>query len=151
MKVLLKCILLSLILGACSLSSEQEKKLNLAVTSYLHSRNECQVLTYVAFTYPELVSSIKSQGDSVFQKRFNCELDSMLIDDPTLRQIVKKDNDIHVLYDLTAFNESTMLQEEKKFKLVALSNDNGQSWFFLDWNDYVDKSLLPKLKRLIKK
>lgn len=151
MKTILKLALLILILGACSLSAEQEKKLNLAVSSYLNSRNDCRVINYVAFTYPELVSSIKAKGDSVFQNRFNCEKDSILLDDPTLRKIATKDNSIQVLYDLTAFNESTMMQEDKKYQLVALSDDNGKTWFFLDWNDYVDKMLLPKLKRLIKK
>jgi hypothetical protein len=33
---------------------------------------------------------------------------------------------------------------------VAVSEDNGNSWFFMEHAYYVDKSKLKKLKRLIK-
>lgn len=139
-----------LLLTACTLNGEQEKKLNESLSAYVFARNECQVISYVAFTYPDLVAQYKSQGDSLFKEQFNCNKDSIYLEDPTIRQTEKKGADIHVLYDLTAYNENTGDVEKVKHQVVAISHDDGNSWFFLDRAVYVDKSLLPKLERLLK-
>lgn len=137
------------IFGACTLSATQEKKLNESLSNYLNSRNECLVVSYVAFTYPDLVLTYKSQGDSVFKNKFDCNHDSLFLQDPTIRQTVKSESDIHVLYEIDLYNVNTGLRSEKKHQLVALSKDNGKSWFFMDEVAYVDKMLLPNLNRLI--
>lgn len=142
-------IALPLLFYACALNGEQEKKLNESLSAYIFARNECQVISYVAFTYPELVSSYKSEGDSLFKERFNCNKDSIYLDDPTIREIRKNGQDIHVLYDLTAYNENSGEQNDLKHKVVGVSNDDGNSWFFMDHTEYVDKSRLPKLQRLL--
>jgi hypothetical protein len=137
--------------GACALNATQEQKLNESLAGYLFGRNECQVVSYVAFTYPELVATYKAQGDSIFKQQFDCNEDSLYFQDPTVRLIQKEGEVIHVLYDLTVFNKNTSERYDKKHELIALSSDSGKSWFFMDKSKYVDKSLLPKLKRLIDK
>lgn len=139
-----------LIFSSCTLTGKQEKNLNEALSAYLFARNECNIVNYVALTYPKFVLEKKSKGDSVFQSTFNCNLDSVQLVDPTLRYSVKKNGEIQVLFELERFNKFTMLSDDKKHFLVAISNDNGISWFFLDHSIYVDKSLLPTLKRLLK-
>jgi hypothetical protein len=140
-----------LILSACTLSADQEQKLNQAVSAYLHARNDCQIVNYVAFTHPSLVAKFKEEGDSVFQTKFDCTMDSLLLEDPTIRTVEKEGNDIQVLFDITAFDEYTYQQTKEKQQLVAISSDQGKSWFFIDYGYYVDKTLLPSIKRLIKK
>lgn len=138
-----------LVLFGCSLNAKQEQKLNESLALYLYARNECQVVSYVAFTLPDLVAKYKDQGDSIFKSKFDCNVDSLFYQDPTIRETVKDDATIHVLYDLVVFNKISSQRIEKKHQLVAMSNDNGASWFFIDQSIYVDKSLLPELKRLL--
>ncbi len=143
-------MVVTILVSACTLNGEQEKKLNESLSAYIFARNECQVISYVAFTYPELVASYKAEGDSLFKDHFNCNKDSIYLEDPTIRQTEKKGNSIHVLYDLNAYNENTGEQNKLKHEVVGVSNDNGKSWFFMDRSEYVDKSRLPKLERLLK-
>lgn len=150
MKKQYSLLILFLILASCTLSGDQEKKLNESVAAYLFSRNECRVVNYVAFTYPKLVQAYKSMSDSTFKVAFDCSDDTLFLKDPTVRQTAKDDHIIHVLYQLDGYNNVSMQAIDKKYKLVAISEDNGKSWFFMDWNQYVDKSLLPDLKRLLK-
>lgn len=139
-----------LFLVGCTLNGEQEKKLNESFSAYIFAKNECQVISYVAFTYPELVASYKAEGDSLFKEHFNCNKDSIYLDDPTLRQTVKEGNSIHVLYDLSLYHEATGKKDDKKYQLIGISEDDGKTWFFMDKTEYVDKSRLPKLVRLLK-
>lgn len=138
-----------LILGSCVLSATQEEKLNESISIYLNARNECLVVSYVAFTHPDLVLAYKSMGDSIFKSKFDCIQDTLFLQDPTIRKTVKKNNEIHVLYDLDVYNVNTGERLKDKFQIVALSDDNGKSWFFMDEIFYVDKLLLPKLNRLL--
>jgi hypothetical protein len=56
-----------------------------------------------------------------------------------------------VEYALDAYHKATNEELEAKHKLVAISSDNGKSWFFIDKENYFDNKLLPNLKRLLKK
>lgn len=149
MKKIVYSILTLLILGACTLSASQEKKLNESITAYLHSRNECLVVGYVAFTYPDLVAYYKSQGDSIFISKFDCNKDSLYLQNPTIRKTSKSDNAIQIQYDLDIYNKFSGEKLSEKHKLYALSMDKGNSWFFMDEKIYVDKSILPKFKRML--
>jgi hypothetical protein len=66
MKLLILLFSLFLI-GSCALNADQEQKLNQSMAGYLHARNECQLISYVAFTYPGVVAEYKEQGDSKIQ------------------------------------------------------------------------------------
>lgn len=140
---------LLILLGSCSLSADQEKKLNESLSAYLNARNECQLINYVAFTHPGLVAYYKTQGDSVFKKEFDCHDDTLYLQDPTVRQIKSTGMNIHVEYDLDVYSEFTGEKLEKKQIIYAISVDKGNSWFFMDQQIYVDKKILPKFKRLL--
>lgn len=150
LKIVNPFLFIAILLTSCALNGEQEKKLNESLSAYVFARNECQVISYVAFTYPNLVASYKAEGDSLFKEHFNCNKDSIYLEDPTIRQTEKKGSAIHVLYDLTAYNENTGEEQKKKHQVVGVSNDDGNSWFFLDHSEYVDKTRLPNLERLLK-
>ena len=62
---------LLLIISACSLTGNQEQALNRAVTSYVDARNDAVLLSYVAFTHPNVVAYYKDKGDSLFLNKFN--------------------------------------------------------------------------------
>jgi hypothetical protein len=149
MKIL--SIVFSLILlASCALNAEQEQKLNQSMAGYLQARNNCQLISYVAFTYPAVVADYKEQGDSIFQAKFDCTNDSITWNDPTIRQIQQEGNMIQALVDVAQVDEYTYDILTEKQKIVAVSEDNGNSWFFMEHAYYVDKSKLKKLKRLIK-
>lgn len=146
---ILQIVFFLFLLTACSLNASQEQKLNESLAAYLFGRNECQVVSYVAFTYPDLVATYREKGDSIFKQEFKCNDDSLYYQDPTVRKIEIAEDEIHILYELTVFNKNTSLKNEVKHELIAISKDDGKTWFFLDRSKYVDKSLLPQLKRLI--
>jgi hypothetical protein len=139
-----------LFLGACALNADQEQKLNQSMAGYLHARNNCQLISYVAFTYPGVVADYKEQGDSVFQAKFDCTTDSIAWNDPTIRLIQKQGKMIHALIDIEQVDEYSYEILKDKEQIIAISEDNGNSWFFIEHAFYVDKSKLIALKRLIK-
>lgn len=139
-----------LILASCALNADQEQKLNQSLAGYLHARNECQLVSYVAFTYPAVVADFKEQGDSIFQAKFDCTQDSITWNDPTIRLIQKEGTSIHALIDVAQVDEYSYEILKDKEQLIAISEDDGNSWFFIEHAYYVDKSKLIKLKRLIK-
>lgn len=139
-----------LILASCALNADQEQKLNQSLAGYLHARNECQLVSYVAFTYPGVVEDYKEQGDSVFQAKFDCTNDSITWNDPTIRLIQQEGQSIHALIDVAQVDEYSYEILKDKEQLIAISEDDGNSWFFIEHAYYVDKSKLIKLKRLIK-
>lgn len=144
-------ILLSLVvLASCALNADQEQKLNQSMAGYLHARNDCQLVSYVAFTYPAVVADYKEQGDSIFQAKFDCTQDSIIWNDPTIRLIQQEGKSIHALIDVEQVDEYSYEVLKDKQQIVAISEDNGNSWFFVEHAYYVDKSKLNNLKRLIK-
>jgi hypothetical protein len=142
-------LLVMLLVSACTLNSEQERNLNQSLSDYLLAKNECRMVNLVAFTYPELVASIRAEGDSTFMAYFNCSSDSVYLDDPTILNSVKKSKEIQVCYELRGRKMNNVEFGTFKEQLVAVSHDNGKSWFFLSKKDYVDKSRISKLKKLI--
>lgn len=148
MQKLVVFLLAVIILGSCTLSATQEKKLNESLSVYVNARNECLVVSYVAFTYPEIVMNYKSQSDSVFKAAFDCNSDTLYLQDPTVRSTKKEKETIHVKYDLDVFNKNTGERLKEKHALYAISEDNGSSWFFMNRKEYVDKTMLPNFKRL---
>ena len=142
-------LLVMLLISACTLNSEQERNLNQSLSDYLLAKNECRMVNLVAFTYPELVASIKAEGDSSFMAYFNCSADSVYFDDPTIRSSVKKNKEIQVCYELRARKMNNVEFGTFKHELIAISHDTGKSWFFMDKKEYANKSRISKLKKLI--
>jgi len=147
---LLFCLALSLTVSSCSLNATQEASLNNAKTSFINSKNNGTVMSYVAFTLPEVVSYYKSQSDSVFQQRFDLSSKETtdFLSNGNIRVVEESNSLIHVKYEFTNVNFEDVSQE--KVIVFALSNNTGKSWFFAEENDYFNDDILPDSKRLIK-
>lgn len=146
-------LLLLLFAASCSLSSDQESALNNAVNAYTQARNNGQVMTYVAFTYPNVVAYYKDQGDSSFVERFGGseDLDSYsFIQDGNIREIENSGNKIHVKYSFLELDDIFYGAQGSEIIIYAISEDDGQNWFFIDEEDYLNASILNENERLIK-
>lgn len=151
-KLFIQLCFLSVLISSCTLSARQEASLNQSVSKYVHARNECQLVGLIGFTYPALVKEIKEEGDSVFLQKFDCEKNqkfSTYLSNPTLRSVEQKHGSIHVLYEFDTFDKETVLPSKQKFKLIAISENDGLSWFFMAFNDYKDKKICKSLIRII--
>lgn len=148
-KIYLLYFLTIFLITACTLNADQERALSERLSDYLLSRNDCRMINLVSFTYPELVASIKEEGDSSFIAYFNCSTDSIYFDDPIIRKSVKKNKEIQIHYELRARKMNNVEFGTYIHDLMAISHDNGRSWFFLDRKDYKNKSRISKLKKLI--
>lgn len=136
----------------CSLSASQEAALNSSLSNYIQARNDCQVVGLVGFTYPELVKDFKSISDSVFKTKFDCDKSGEYyyqIQNPTLRSTVSEGKNIHVLYEFDGYGEQEDEYKKRNFKLVAISENKGENWFFISKTDYDNDTLCKQLKRLL--
>ena len=132
---------------ACTLSASQEASLNSAKTSFIKSKNEGLVLSYVAFTLPEVVAFYKNQSDSSFQKRFDLSgvSEEVYLTDGNVKEVVSEGMNIHVKYDF----QNSQSEEDTREMVFALSKNDGKSWFFVEDRDYFNKNIIPDGKRLI--
>ena len=146
--MLLSFILL-LLASSCSLNATQEASLNNAKTSFINSKNNGTVMSYVAFTLPDVVAYYKDQGDSIFQQRF--DLSSLetknFLTNGNIRIVEQKSPLIHVKYEFTKVDFEDVNQS--KVYIYALSDNDGKSWFFAEEKDYKNDAILPASKRLI--
>lgn len=133
----------SLFLQSCALNSEQERSLNIHISKYIDSINSCQILGLVGYTYPEFIQELTSNNDTVFVKFFNCMDDKKYFSNPTIRSTVKREKQIHVLFEMDEGSSS------KKEKIVSITADNGTTWYFLPYCIYQDKSNCKSLIRLL--
>ncbi len=154
MKKILFCFpFLLLFFAQCTLSAKQEASLNSGLAKYIHARNECELVGLVGFTYPDLVKEYKDAGDSVFQYKFNCDKNPdyyYAIQNATLRESVKENNVIHVLYEFDGYGEKEDELKRRNFQLIAITENNGENWFFMPMKDYKNDSICKDLKRLLK-
>ena len=137
---------LLLLLGSCTLNADQEASLNNALTSYINSRNNGAVMSYVAFTHPNIVSYYKNEGDSVFQSHFDVsnEYTRPFFQDGLIRTTEKRDKSIHVKYLFKKIEASDFDIQANDAIIIAMSDDNGTSWFFAEEEDYFNLKIFKK-------
>lgn len=142
-------ILLLLVIFSCSLSAEQEKSLSEAQRAYLDARNKPDVLKYVGYTHPNVIAHFKHLSDSSFQKKFDISEDPFSLQDGTIREIKKKDRSIHVeyLYKTVEKGSFGLFGDDKT--VIAISEDAGKTWFFIEKEDYLNSEILPNEHQLI--
>lgn len=139
-----------LALVSCTLNAKQEASLSDSTTRYLESRKNGAVLAFVSLHHPEVVRFYKEKGDSVFLKKFTVQKEDYYLDDPSIRETKKNGNTIHVLYVAKTINSEWGTSDGGKIReFVAVSENNGRNWFYIDKSDYVDKSIARNMKRLI--
>jgi hypothetical protein len=144
--------LLFLLLVACTLSASQEATLQKAMSSYLTAHNDGAVMAYVGFTHPNVVGFYRDKGDSVFRERFELfapENGGDFLQDGNVKVIEKKGNAIHVHYVFDSFRTRGLDQEVSDHDIIAISSDEGKTWFFADKIDYVNDTIFNPKERLI--
>ncbi len=141
--------ILIVFLFACTLNSEQEAELNESTQSYLAARQNGAILMYVSKTHPEVIRYYKSLGDSSFIKKFELSPSEFSISDASIEQIQKNNDEIHVLYTSQSVEHMFSSEMKDTFKFVAISTDDGQQWLYMDFEDYVNKSIAPSIERLL--
>lgn len=144
----LKIAILLLLLVGCKLNSKQEKQLNIALSNYTTSRNNGAVTSYVSILYPPLVREYKNKGWQAFKEKFSLENDTMSVskvENPLLKEFKQNGNLIQIRYEFNEMGEDA----SKKVSAYAISEDDGNNWFFLEETDYKNSNTCKNLKRLI--
>lgn len=144
-------IILLLLLAGCTLSADQEASLNDAMVSYVNSKNNGVVMSYVAFTHPNSVAYYKAKGDSAFTTKFDLsdsEYDPFL-QDGNILEIETNDNEITVKYNFLSVSGSFFEEDAEEVTIFAISEDAGETWFFIEEDDYFNNDIISKEKRLI--
>ncbi|MES2589527.1 MAG: hypothetical protein V4622_11160 [Bacteroidota bacterium] len=152
MKKLLIYIFLSLICTCCTLSASQEQSLNKNLGLYLQALEKKSILVQVSMYHPEFVHYIKDKGTAYFKEVFSAnenEIDLLFLD-PKIVKIETKDDKIHVLYKV---RKEFLIEGENRveeLEFVAISEDDGENWYFVNYKMYLNKNICKKVPRLIK-
>ena len=145
------CFIL-LLAGSCSLSSSQEATLHKAVTSYVDAHNNGAVMAYVGFTHPNIVGFYEDQGDSIFREKFELfspDNGGDFMQEGIVKEIEKKNGQIHVRYLFDCYMEMDYDAVVEEVGLIALSHDDGVTWFFAEEEDYKNEKIFSKDEQLI--
>ena len=144
-----RIFLLLLLLGSCTLNADQEKSLNKAHVDYAAARNSGDVVKFAAFTHPSVISHYKQLGDSVFKQKFDLPVDIEHIQDGSVIEIAKEDKTIHARIDYLNVFISDYSKEPEEFTVIAISEDEGVTWFILEQQDYYDDVIINPETRLL--
>lgn len=144
-------LILLLILTSCSLNADQEASLHQAMVSYVNSRNNGAVMSYVGYTHPNVVAYYKEQGDSLFQTHFDVSNEEKrpFFQDGIIQQIESEGENIHVKYEFQKFEYVEFNEEVKKVVIFAITENDGKAWFFAEEQEYYNDKIILKNKRLI--
>lgn len=143
--------ILLLLLTSCALNADQESSLHTAMVSYINSRNNGAVMSYVGYTHPNVVAFYKSAGDSVFKSNFDLsnEEERPFYQDGIIKTIESKGNTIHVKYEFQKIESENYFLDVADIIVIAISEDDGKTWFFIDEKDYMNDKIIPKKDRLL--
>lgn len=140
-----------LLLFSCSLSASQEQELSKQTGIYLDAKEKKSILVIVSKTHPSFVKYVKSKGSDYFQKVFEEEdLEDLIFIDPIIEKIETKNSKIHVLYNVKKEYIKNGENKVDELKFVAISEDDGENWFFLNNSVYKNKKICKDIERLIK-
>jgi hypothetical protein len=144
---------LLLILGSCTLSSDQEQSLQHAVQEYIDARNEGILVIYTGYTHPNALDYYLSQSDEAFTDRFDLTPGpkTLFLQDGTMRDTEWDGDNIHIRYEFLGINEMDFNTQTRIVNIYAISIDDGASWHFMDEVDYMNDRIMKPKYRLIKK
>jgi hypothetical protein len=131
-----------LLLG-CSLSASQEKALSTQLALYLRSMQDPSRLEIVARTHPSYVRYVRDRGPAYFKEIFGTAGTQEYVPyDQVMKKVRTKGAEIQALYAISQYDEPA-------FELVAISPDNGESWFFMPYEAYKDPKICKDIPRLL--
>ena len=143
--------ILLLFLVSCSLSASQEQTLNKQTRLYLNAIQNRSSLVLVSMTHPLYVRYVKSKGDDYFKEIFKIPAeDENASLNPVIETIKRKNDVIHVLYTIEKNQYMNFEDANKSFKLVAISDDDGVTWSFLNYKVYQDENICKEIPRILK-
>lgn len=123
------------LIASCTLSGEQENRLNNQLSKFVKAYNTNNILEYSGLTHPAAVRYYSDQGDSIFITNFSNDPDEkgITLDNPLFREMKSQGNWIERKYTIT---RSSFEDTDRSYELYAISSDGGDNWFFLMKEDY---------------
>lgn len=135
---------------ACSMSATQEQELNKQTGIYLDAIEKQSYLLIVAKTHPGFVKYAKDKGDDYFKSAFeNTNEEEIIFSNPIMEQVQSDANDIQVLYSIDKEYIYKGENEKQTIQLIAISEDEGKTWFFLNPAAYKNKKIKFTFPRLL--
>ncbi len=140
----------SFFLGACTLTGDQESRLNEQLNLYIEAFNDNNPLVISAGTHPEIIKHYKEAADTSFIAHFQQKENSerLFFDNPMMQDTKESGKTIQRIYFVEKATEFDFISDE--YRIFALSENGGESWFFAREEDYFDMQI-KGLKRLFKK
>lgn len=134
LKVLNILIVLFLVFS-CTLSAEQENRLNKQLSRYIKAYNENNTLEYAGLSHPAVVRYYTSLGDADFMKHFSNEIGENTVNlyNPLFREMKTKGDWMERKYTI---HKESREESNKNYEIYAISSDAGNNWFFLMQEDY---------------
>ncbi len=108
-------------------------------------------MAYVGFTHPNIVGFYQGQGDSIFRQKFELfspENGGDYIQEGNVKEIEKGNGQIHVRYIFDSYTEDYDATINE-IGVIALSIDDGVTWFFAQEEDYRNEKIFSKDEQLI--
>lgn len=132
---ILNFITLLFLVFSCTLSAEQENRLNKQLSKYIRAYNENNTLEYAGLSHPAVVRYYSSLGDSNFIEHFSNKIEenSVNLYNPLFREMKSQGSWIERKYTV---NKDSREESDKDYELYAISSDAGNNWFFLTEEDY---------------
>lgn len=149
-RLLFLFILLNAIcISSCTLTGDQENKLNNQLNNYIKAYNKRNTLFLTALTHHSVVDFYLNDSIESFDIHFNPTYDSIrtYYDNPMNRGTEANGKYIQRKYTVEKYTELKEINPE--YAIFALSEDKGNTWFFVNETDYFNPKI--PLKRLFKK
>jgi hypothetical protein len=149
-RILLFSFALLVLFSACTLSGDQENRLNEQLNQFIEAYNNNDPLVLSAGTHVSVVKFYKEKGDTTFINKFKQkdDEDRLFFDNPMMIETKDQGKSIQRIYTVEKATESTFLTDE--YRIFAVSENKGETWFFVLEEDYYDENI-KGLKRLFKK
>ena len=144
----------SLLLASCTLTTEQETKLNADMNLLIKVRNEGDALSYLNLTHPLIVKHYKEKSDAVFKSKFQ-EMPRQKDQDKDkaeliywkggyIKSIASNDSLIHAKIQFTLMQNHQDLDSSSIY--YGINKKQSSNWTFVSAADYF--TVLPKEMRL---
>lgn len=148
MRIGLPLFLIFFTVTSCSLNAEQERNLNKSIIKYLFSVNRELKLSIAAATHPLILRELKEDGDEKLKAYL--EPKHHIWTDAIIGKTKMDGAIVHIELKVALISKETFEKAPNRIRLYAISEDNGENWYFVDYKIY-ESNYCKKFKRLIKK
>lgn len=148
MRIGLPLFLIFFTVASCSLNAEQERNLNKSIIKYLFSVNRELKLSIAAATHPLILRELKEDGNQKLKAYL--EPKHHIWTDAIIGKTKMDGAIVHIELKVALISKETFEKAPNRIRLYAISEDNGENWYFVDYKIY-ESNYCKKFKRLIKK